>query len=115
MYLHASWYRLTTLSPDRYVRPDRYATLSRQCGRRQSEPNLQAAAGAIAGLGRPAVRPHDLRGDGETDALAAGIAVARLRDPEKGLEYAFQVTGRHAGPPVANPHRDPAFAALHAH
>src|SRR5271169_6867032 len=66
MYLQASWNRLIQ-------------TLLRQRRLRQTQPHLEAAAYTIARHGRAAVGSHDLGGDGQTNSLAAGVAIARFR------------------------------------
>src|ERR1700733_9475391 len=52
------------------------------------------------------MRLHDLSGDGESNAFAAGITVAGLGDPIEGLEYAFQIPGGDPGAAVADQNRD---------
>jgi hypothetical protein len=54
---------------------------------------------------------HDLSGDGEPYAFAAGIAVARLGDPIKRLKYAFQISVGNPRTAVPNQNHDAGIAA----
>ena len=69
---------------------------------RQVEPHLEAAACAVVGPCRPAVRFHDLGGDGQTDALAAGVAIAGFGHAVKGLEDALELARGNTRSPIAN-------------
>src|SRR5208282_4185805 len=66
MYLQASSYRLMR------------RTLNSEGARRQAEAHFEAAVPAVGGHGRTSMSLHDLCGDGEPDAFAARIAVARF-------------------------------------
>src|SRR5271168_2161415 len=82
---------------------------------RQAEPNLEAAPRAVLRPRRPAMGFHDLRGDGETDALAAGITIPGFGHAVERLEDALELGRRHPGSAVANGDRESGRAALDRH
>ena len=61
------------------------------------------------------VRFHDLGGDGKTDALAAGVSIARFGHAIKGLENALELARGHTRPPIADRHREPRIVPLDRH
>src|ERR1700679_1679472 len=61
------------------------------------------------------MRLHDLSGDGESNAFAAGIPVPGLGYPIEGLEYALQVLGGDSGAAVADQNRDLRAGARDGH
>src|SRR5580658_9328836 len=89
IYLQASSYRLVK------------SHSSRERCLRQAEPHFEAAAAMIVGARRAPVGLHDLGRDGEADALAAAVAIARFGDAVERLEYTLQVAGRHSRPAIA--------------
>ena len=70
---------------------------------------------AVVGPRRPAVGFHDLRGNGETDALAAAIAVAGFGHAVKRLEDTLELARGNPRSAVANRDREPRRAAFDCH
>src|ERR1700722_1952376 len=86
-------------------------TLNSEGARRQVEPYFEAASLVVDGLGRASMSLHDLGGDGEADAFATGVAVARFGDAIKRLEYTLQIAGGHSRSPIPNQDHDAARIA----
>src|SRR5258708_12894230 len=56
---------------------------------------------------------HDLSGDGEPDAFAAGVAVTRFGDTVKRLEDTLQIPVGNPRPLIPDQNRDVRFGARH--
>src|SRR5260221_342382 len=74
--------------------------LDSEGGLRQAQPDFKAP-GSIAGARAAAVGLHHLGGDGEANAFAAAVAVARLGHAVEGLKNALKIGGGYAGSIVA--------------
>src|ERR1700682_1598841 len=84
-------------------------TLNSEGARRQVEANFQAPLLTVGRPRRPAMGLYDLSGDGEPDAFAAGIAVARLGDPIKRLKNALQIPAGTSRALIPNQNHDAGF------
>src|SRR5688572_27231493 len=100
--------------PIHHPRVDQLRSVCRWFAALDRDPHgrAQAAERAVAERDVTAMRARDIAGDGEPEAGAAFVLVARVIKPQEWLEHFLAHAGRDAGTVVVDGHGQPAMIAM---